>query len=68
MVTVLSTLTLFLDCAGFLATGVVLGITRFPSVEVTVVGIIFLFPKEINDHKWLHESMLLVKKFLYAAS
>ena len=51
MVTVLSTLTLFLDCAGFLATGVVLGITRFPSVEVTVVGIIFLFPKEINFFK-----------------
>ena len=51
MVTVLSTLTLFLDCAGFLATGVVLGITRFPSVEVTVVGIIFFISKRDNFFK-----------------
>ena len=47
-VTVLSTRTLFFDCPGFLATDFVLGITKLPSVDVSVVGHGFLDPNERN--------------------
>ena len=42
--TVLSMQTLFLDCPGFLATGVVAGISSLPSVDIIVLVTCFFYP------------------------
>ena len=46
--TVLSMQTLFLDCPGFLATGVVAGISSLPSVDLIVLVTCFFYPKDRN--------------------
>ena len=43
--TVLSMQTLFLDCPGFLATGVVAGISSLPSVDIIVLVTCFFLSK-----------------------
>ena len=49
--TVLSMQTLFLDCPGFLATGVVAGISSLPSVDLIVLVTCFFDPKDRNFRK-----------------
>lgn len=52
----LTTLTLFLNIPGFLATGVILGSTKFLSGDVTVAEIVFFFCFLMKDAFWTEEN------------